>query len=274
MRSTVFTVLLLLSTLSAAAQKIDFIDPKAIIAGSGEQFINIYGSDLGDHVIYSGKAGEFDVEVTARDERSVTAYVPDPVVNTPDRYTIYVRGERGTAGPAYLDVFDASLPLALQVPDPLTAPSASREGANVYFDVFPVGGSDPRPEVTCTQKSGALFPIGTTTVDCTATNSKGERATGQVFITVFDDLADDSGFQLHIPEWVIADAESVDGANVKFDAWADGTRDPNPTVKCDPVSGSFFRTGDTDVACFASDAYGNTAQGTFGVAVIDPNPKQ
>jgi hypothetical protein len=347
MRTTAIAVLALLTALTATAGKIEFIDPAQIAAGGAEQFINIYGTELGDHVLYSGKAGEFDLEISARSERGITAYLPDEIAFTPGRYTIYVRGDLGISGPAYIDVVDPKQGLVLLVPDPVTAPATSRSGATVRFDVWPYGGSAPNPTVKCTPASGSLFPIGSTTVDCTATNSAGESASGRVSVTVYDDgkpllkipdrivvtaesprgaivkfeatafdeidgdlpvsctpqsgsefpigkttvecvaidaalnyaigrfdvTVENRGFLvLHHPDAVTAEAESGDGARVKFEVWADGTDDSRPEVKCDPESGSQFRIGATSVYCVAKDKFGNTADGKFDVNVVDTAP--
>jgi hypothetical protein len=271
MRSAVFTVLLLLSAFTAAAAQIDAIEPKSITTGSGEQFINIFGSGLGDQVIWSGKAGEFVVQVSSVGERSVVGYVPEAVVNTPGQYTIYVRGANGTAGPAYLDVVEAGQsPLVVLVPDPVVAASQSRSGAAVDYEVFPYGGSDPRPDLKCANPSGSLFPVGYTVFDCVASNSKGETGTSQVSVTVFDEPKSGDIFWLHLPEIVTADAPNREGAYVKFEVFADGSRDPRPTIKCDAESGQLFRIGSTTVSCTATDAYGATTAGQFEVSVSDP----
>jgi hypothetical protein len=271
MRTAVFAVLAVLCACTAAAAQIESVQPSTVAVGSSEEFLEIYGSDLGDRVIFSGKAGEFDLEISARSEKSVTVYLPDEIALTPDKYTNYVRGEQGTAGPAYFAVSDpAQQPLVLQVPDPMTAPATDRGGAVVDYEVWPLGGSDPRPYVKCSQPSGSLFPVGATTVDCTASNSNGEVTTSQVFVTVFDDTQPGDVLSLYMPEVVVGEASSAEGANVKFDVSAGGTRDERPEVKCDPDSGSLFRVGSTSVACFAKDAYGNTAQGQFDVSVYDP----
>ena len=270
MRTAVFTVLAVLCAFTAAAAQIESVQPSSIVAGPSEEFLEIYGADLGDHVIFSGPAGEFDLEISARSEKSVTVYLPDEIAITPDKYTIYVRGEKGTAGPASFEVSDASQqPLVLQTPDPMTAPARDRSGAVVDYEVWPLGGSDPRPYVKCSQPSGSLFPVGATTVDCTASNSNGEVTTSQVFVTVFDEAPAGDVLQLQMPE-VVVEEGSAEGANVKFEVTAGGTRDERPEVKCDPGSGSLFRVGSSTVACFAKDAFGNTAQGQFEVSVYDP----
>jgi len=272
MRSAVLTVLLLLSALTAAAAQIDGIEPKSITTGSGEQFVNILGSELGDHVLWSGKAGEWDVEISSVGERSVTAYVPQEVVDNPGQYTIYVRGANGTAGPAYIDVVEAGQsPLVVLVPDPVVAPSTDRSGAVVDYEVSPYGGSDPRPDLKCSNPSGSLFPVGFTVVDCTAFNSKGETGASQLSVTVFNETESGDVFWLHVPEVVAADAPTKEGAYVKFEVFADGSRDERPTIKCDAESGQLFRIGSTTVSCTATDAYGAIASGQFEVSVSDPN---
>jgi hypothetical protein len=51
----------------------------------------------------------------------------------------------------------------------------------------------PAPTVTCTPPSGSIFPAGTTTVTCTATDSSGNTATCSFPINVFSFcLKDDS----------------------------------------------------------------------------------
>jgi hypothetical protein len=348
MRTTAFAVLALLTALTASAGKIEFIDPAQVVVGGGEQFINIYGTELGDHVLYSGKAGEFDLEISARSERGITAYLPDEIVYAPGRYTIYVRGDLGISGPAYIDVVNPTPhPLVVLVPDPVTAPATSRSGATVRYEAWPYGGSAPNPTIKCTPPSGSVFPIGSTVVNCTASNSAGEQATGQLSVTVYDDgrptlkipdriivtaenprgaivkfeatafdeidgdlpvsctpqsgsefpigkttvecVAVDASFNyaigtfdvtvenrgfllLHLPDAVTAEAESGDGARVKFEVWADGTDDPRPEVKCDPESGSQFRVGATSVYCTAKDKFGNSAEGKFDVNVVDTAP--
>jgi len=265
MRTTVIAVLAMLTALTATAGKIELVDPASIAANSGEQFINIYGTELGDHVLYSGKAGEFDLEISARSEKGITVYLPEVIVNTPDRYTIYVRGDLGTAGPAFIDVIDprASQPLVLLVPDPIAEPATSRSGAIVRYDVWPYGGSDPNPVVNCTSPSGSLFPLGSTIVDCVATNSAGERADGQVSVTVYDgDLP-----TLKLPEKLVVTAEGPNGALVKFEATAFDEIDGDLPVSCNPPSGSTFRIGITTVDCVATDKAFNSAFGSFTVEV-------
>jgi hypothetical protein len=47
---------------------------------------------------------------------------------------------------------------------------------------------DPNPTVTCTPPSGSFFPVGTTTVNCQATDASGNIATGSFLVHVYPPL--------------------------------------------------------------------------------------
>jgi serine/threonine-protein kinase len=68
----------------------------------------------------------------------------------------------------------AGAPPLLQVPPGLTVHAdPGRESARVQFTVTAKG--NPDPEVTCHPISGSVFPVGNTTVECSAKNSSGTR---------------------------------------------------------------------------------------------------
>ncbi|HVR40930.1 MAG TPA: HYR domain-containing protein, partial [Thermoanaerobaculia bacterium] len=263
MRNTAVAVLVFLVALSAAA-KIESVEPREFVANSGEQFININGTELGDTVVFSGgKAGELKLEVSAKTERGVIAYVPDEIIANEGRYTLSM----GSAGSATFDVVvpKPADPLVLQVPDPVTAPATGRDGARVSFTVWPLGGGDPRPIVTCDHASGDLFPIGYTIVKCTASNSLGEHASGEVFVTIYDGTPP----TLVVPHKIVVPAESREGAFVKWEATASDFIDGTVPVSCDPKSGSLFPIGITTVTCTATDSALNVGVATFTVEVFE-----
>lgn len=73
---------------------------------------------------------------------------------------------------------------------------------------------------------------------------------------------------LGLPEGVVAEAESVTGANVLYYATAiSANGDPLP-ITCTPPTGARFALGVTRVDCSATDAGGTTA-GSFNVFVTD-----
>ncbi len=129
---------------------------------------------------------------------------------------------------------------------------------------------DTNVNVSCTPASGALFPLGETTVTCTATDNAGNEATSNFKVTVVDTTAP----QLNLPENKAVEATGPDGAAVTFARTADDTVDGPVTVNCfvgDTAvdSGDTFALGTTTVDCSATDAAGNTARDSFTVKVVD-----
>jgi hypothetical protein len=72
---------------------------------------------------------------------------------------------------------------------------------------------------------------------------------------------------LKTPSDVDVDAVSPAGAPVTYVATATDDTDPNPTVSCDPPSGSTFPIGTTTVSCTATDSSGNSGRASFSVHV-------
>ena len=269
MRNFGLAVAVVLFSLSAFAGTITSIDPDSIVVGSGEYFLTITGTDLGDFVRYSGPAGTFDIEISARTETGVIAWVPIEVVNAAGSYDVTVLGgPTGDSGPVTLEITeDGGTPaFVILVPDTMTVPSDTLGGAVVTYDVATYGGSDPNPTpVTCTPASGSLFPVGMTTVFCSATNSFGEYAENTFVVSVQDSEPP----ILTLPDDMTVAATDGSGTVVTFDATAyDAAEGPLP-VSCTPSSGSLFPIGVTTVECTATDSSLNSAFGTFDVTVSD-----
>src|ERR1051325_11620746 len=75
-------------------------------------------------------------------------------------------------------------PLSVTCPADITAAATSPSGAVVTYSDTTSGGCDPSPAVNCNPPSGSTFPIGTTTVTCTATDPCGGSATCSFTVTV------------------------------------------------------------------------------------------
>lgn len=67
-------------------------------------------------------------------------------------------------------------PLAATCPPSLTAPATSSLGALVNYPLAAVTGGQAPVRVACTPASGQVFPIGTTSVTCTATDAASTAA--------------------------------------------------------------------------------------------------
>jgi streptogramin lyase len=82
-----------------------------------------------------------------------------------------------------------TVPPVLTLPGNITMDATSPAGAAVNYTVTAKDNADPDPKVSCTPP-GATFPIGTTTVTCTATDASGNSSTpGSFTVTVNGALA-------------------------------------------------------------------------------------
>ena len=139
--------------------------------------------------------------------------------------------------------------------------------AVVSFNATATGGcGGATPAVTCSPASGSAFPVGTTTVSCTATVGSASD-TCSFTVTVIDNEAP----ALSCPGNITTGNDAGQcGANVSFGITAvDACGMPSVTFSCSPASGSFFAIGTTSVNCTATDASGNTSSCSFSVTVDD-----
>jgi hypothetical protein len=173
--------------------------------------------------------------------------------------------EGGTAGMTILLSRGGAVdePPVLTLPQPIAVEATGPDGAAVSFDVSASDAEDGTLAASCTPASGSVFPLGTTPVDCSATDAGGERASGSFIVTVRDTTPP----ALHVPAALDLDGTSPAGATVTFDATAADLVDGPVPVACTPPSGSLFASGTTSVDCTATDAHGNAAGGTFTVRV-------
>jgi CSLREA domain-containing protein len=119
--------------------------------------------------------------------------------------------------------------------------------------------------VTCAPISGSLFPVGTTTVNCSSTSGSSCSFT----VTVLDN----SPPSIVCPTNVITTAASGQcSAPVNYPAPTVTDNCSSVTVACSPPSGSSFPVGITTVNCGAMDASNNTASCSFSVGVNDTQP--
>jgi len=75
-------------------------------------------------------------------------------------------------------------PLTLSLPADINVEATSAAGAVVEFTVTATDDTDPSPVVTCTPASGSTFPVGTTVVNCTATDASDNSSDGSFSVTV------------------------------------------------------------------------------------------
>ena len=90
-----------------------------------------------------------------------------------------------------IDVFRAAITSGDDVPPALALPQwpvvelAGRPaGAEITYEVTATDAVDPNPTVSCSPPSGSVFPIGDTTVTCTAADASGNVANGSFTVHV------------------------------------------------------------------------------------------
>jgi hypothetical protein len=179
----------------------------------------------------------------------------------PEDVTAYINAAAASGVAA-----DTTAPV-LTVPADITAVEATGPaGAPVSFSATATDNWDPNPTAACIPHSGSTFPLGQTTVQCTATDATGNSTPGSFHITVVDTTAP----TLHLPAGITIDATTPNGVVVSYSATATDLVDVSDPVTCVPPSGSTFAIGATTVHCSATDAHNNTATGSFTVLVQGP----
>ena len=215
----------------------------------------------------------------------VPPVIPFPVCNQvavpvtgliPGTYKLHATITGGVPGSLFVDNADFTVivtgatntPPTLQLPSDQTAEAAAPNGAPVTYTATASDAEDGPLTPTCAPASGATFPLGTTTVACSVTDSGGLTTSGTFNVTVTDTTPP----TLHLPADQTVEAAGPNGAQFTFSASADDLVDGSAPVACSPSSGSTFPLGTTSVTCTATDSHGNTATGTFNVTVVDTTP--
>jgi len=189
----------------------------------------------------------------------------DTSVLDPGVYSVYARafdaaGNSSSSG--YTITVSGAQPPTLTVPKSIVVEATKPDGAPVKFSASAHDYKGVGLTVTCTPRSGSLFPMGTTTVSCSTADSYGNRVTKTFTITVRDTTPP----ALTVPEQIVVNAVAPSGAPVGFEATA-VDRGVAIAPVCAPVSGDTFAVGDATVECTATDAWGNSSSATFSVHV-------
>jgi hypothetical protein len=178
------------------------------------------------------------------------------------------RGNSTAPAPLTITVADTQDP-TLTVPGPIETLALSQAGTVVTFAASASDVVDPAPVVSCSPASGSTFPIGQTTVNCTASDARGNDVTKPFTVRVTD-----AAPTMAVPPKQTVEATGPNGARVTYvpPPSATDTVDGPLPVSCSPPSGATFPVGPTTVTCTATDSGGSLAQAKFDVAVVDRTP--
>jgi hypothetical protein len=199
-------------------------------------------------------------------------------------------------------------PPVLTVPDDMVVEATNEQGARVNYTVAAEDDVDGNAtleedgtqddiggdlDISCEPASGSTFPIGNTTVKCSATDEARNTENASFIVTVNAPQPppeeDTTPPVLTVPENRVVKANSTAGAQVNYSVTAEDNTDGkatleednsvtqddvggNITISCDPPSGSVFPIGDTEVQCSATDEAGNEGTESFTVTVNPPTP--
>ena len=132
---------------------------------------------------------------------------------------------------------DQTPPAIVGMPGPLTAWTSGSGVVVTWTMPTAIDETDPAPLVACDPPAGATFPVGTTTVTCTATDAAGNATSAAFAVTVRHVDARFTG--------VLARVRTINAGRVLPVqlALANGARPlgrggvPSPTIRVEPLSG-------------------------------------
>jgi hypothetical protein len=146
---------------------------------------------------------------------------------------------------------------ALNLPANITEEATSASGATVNYSASATDVVNGPVAISCLPASGSTFALGTTTVNCSASDAQNNTAYGNFTITVQDTTApviaphadvnsslQNAAGKKKLDYSIPSTTDAVDGAGI---------------ATCTPPSGSLFPFGDTLVTCTAVDSHGNVA---------------
>jgi outer membrane protein assembly factor BamB len=234
-------------------------------------------------IVLATPAGEFVVEGSASGmlyaldaatgnqvwSTSVGAAIPAPDEQNATQLTGLGAGQGLLAVPAgsTLSAYvagDTTAP-TITVPGTITVRTGSSGGTPVTYSVTATD-PDDAATVSCSPASSSTFPVGTTTVNCTATDTAGNTSSASFQVVV---VLDTTAPTVTVPATIVAKATSAGGSAVTYSVTASDPDDA-ATVSCSPASGSTFPVGTTTVRCTATDTAGNTTTASFIVVLSAP----
>ncbi len=154
-------------------------------------------------------------------------------------------------------------PPQLACPSQVVVPAAPAQcSAQANYSVPAVSDNQPGATVACVPVSGSTLSVGTTPVDCVATDVAGNTSQCSFALVVADTQA--PGLACHPNVQTVA--LTLNGRVVSY-TLPTATDNCGAGVMCAPAPGATFAIGTTTVTCTATDGAGNQTSCQFTVSV-------
>ena len=148
-----------------------------------------------------------------------------------------------------------------------SAPPFGSEPVN--YTISATDNVDSDVDIDCNPASGSPFSVGSTTVNCTATDDSDNQSQISFSVTVQGKEAP----IVTVPASITVEANGPGGAIVNYPpATATDSASGSLQATCEPPSGSRFPVGTTLVTCSASDGSGTVGSASFQIRVVDTTP--
>jgi hypothetical protein len=148
-------------------------------------------------------------------------------------------------------------------PTDISLPATSPQGRQVTFSAPGSDIEDGSLTADCQVRSAETFPLGTTTIACTVTDSLGLTASDSFDVVI----TNTAPTIVDLPD-ITGEATSAAGRTMTFDSSGDDAEDGALTPVCTSNPGT-FPIGATPVTCTVTDVAGFTATDSFTVTVQD-----
>ena len=182
--------------------------------------------------------------------------------------TVTCSSQAGPSCTFSVTIQDTQAPVAT-CPAPITVPATMGTCSAVVTYTATATDNCSGATIVCTPASGSTFPVGTTTVTCTASDASPNSpdATCSFTVTVQDTQLP----AITCPANIVVTSNTTNGCTftqvVNYPAPTATDNCGLASVVCMPPSGSTFNEGTTTVTCTATDTSGNTAACSFTVTV-------
>jgi hypothetical protein len=151
--------------------------------------------------------------------------------------TVHAQGVQPGNGKVILSYIPSdTTPPVLTVPGPLTVEATGSSGAPVNYVVIATDPEDGVLPASCSPASGSVFPLGTTTVVCSASDAAGNTTNGEFDVTVHDSTPPAIQSAVAIPSTIAPPNNKI--VSVSIQAIATDLVDPAPTCAIASVSAS------------------------------------